>query len=110
MGGDLDVTEAVILDHITAILYVGWRSAGEGLTEEEAQALMLNGGAWQSNGNSKPSHWLRVKKRSKLMKLKARRPSEGVGDLELLSLQPPWLKVTHGDELLPKGLQEKGQE
>ena len=38
MGDDLDVTEAVILDHITAILYVGWRSAGKGLTEEEAQA------------------------------------------------------------------------
>ena len=40
MGDDLDVTEAVILDHLTAILYVGWRSAGEGLTEEEAQACL----------------------------------------------------------------------
>ena len=32
MEDDLDVSEAVILDHITAILYVGWHSAGEGLT------------------------------------------------------------------------------
>ena len=40
MGDDLDVTEAVILDHIMAILYVGWNSAGEGLTEEEAQACI----------------------------------------------------------------------
>ena len=34
MGDNLDVTKAVILDHITAILYVGWHSAGKGLTEE----------------------------------------------------------------------------
>ena len=40
MGDDLDVTEAVILDHIMAILYVGWHSAGESLTEEEAQACI----------------------------------------------------------------------
>ena len=40
MEDDLDVTEAVILDHIMAILYVGWHSAGEGLTEEEAQACI----------------------------------------------------------------------
>ena len=40
MGDDLDVTEAVILDHITVILYVGWHSAGKGLTEEEAQACI----------------------------------------------------------------------
>ena len=40
MGDDLDVTEAVILDYITAILYVGWCSAGERLTEEEAQACI----------------------------------------------------------------------
>ena len=39
MGDDLDVTEAVIFDHIMAILYVGWRSAGKGLTEE-AQACI----------------------------------------------------------------------
>ena len=39
MGDNLDVTEAVILDHIMAILYVGWHSAGEGLTEE-AQACI----------------------------------------------------------------------
>ena len=38
MGDNLDVTKAVILDDIMAILYVGWHSAGEGLTEEEAQA------------------------------------------------------------------------
>ena len=53
---------------------------------------MSNGGAWQSNGNSKPSHWLRVEKGSELTKLEARRPSKGMGDVELLSLQPPWLK------------------
>ena len=40
MGDDLDVTEAVILDHIMAILYVGWHSAGEGLTVEKAQACI----------------------------------------------------------------------
>ena len=40
MGDDLDVTEAVILDHTTAILYVGQHSAGEGLIEEEAQACI----------------------------------------------------------------------
>ena len=40
MGEDLDVTEAVILDNIMAILYVGWLSASEGLTEEEAQACI----------------------------------------------------------------------
>ena len=40
MEDNLDVTEAVILDHITAILYVGQCSAGEGLTEEEAQACI----------------------------------------------------------------------
>ena len=40
MEDDLDVTEAVILDHITAILYVGQCSAGKGLTEEVAQACV----------------------------------------------------------------------
>ena len=40
MGDNFDVTEAVILDHIMAILYVGWCSAGEGLTKEEAQACI----------------------------------------------------------------------
>ena len=40
MSDDLDVTEAVILDHITAILYVGQRSAGKGLTEMKAQAFI----------------------------------------------------------------------
>ena len=40
MRDDLDVMEAVILDHITAILYVGRQSAGEGLTEEEAEACI----------------------------------------------------------------------
>ena len=60
MEDDLDVAEAVILDHITAILYVGQCSAGKGLTEEEPQAciehftLMSNGGARQSNMSSKP--------------------------------------------------------
>ena len=40
MSDDLDVAEAVVLDHITAILYVGQWSAGKGLTEEEAQACI----------------------------------------------------------------------
>ena len=40
MGDDFDVTEAVILDHIMAILYVEWHSAGKGLTEEESQACI----------------------------------------------------------------------
>ena len=42
MSDDLDVTEAVVLDHITAILYVGHWSAGKGLNEEEAQACVDN--------------------------------------------------------------------
>ena len=40
MSDNLDVMEAVVLDHITAILYVGQWSASEGLTEEEAQACI----------------------------------------------------------------------
>ena len=40
MSDNMDITEAIVLDHITAILYVGWWSAGEGLTEEEAQACI----------------------------------------------------------------------
>ena len=40
MSDDLDVTEVVVLDHITAILYVGQWSASEGLTKEEAQACI----------------------------------------------------------------------
>ena len=40
MSYDLDITEAVGLDHITAILDVGKQSASEGLTEEEAQACI----------------------------------------------------------------------
>ena len=35
MNDDLDIP-----DHITAILYVGQQSAGEGLTEEEAQVCI----------------------------------------------------------------------
>ena len=42
MSDDLDIMEAVVLDHITAILYVGQQSAGEGLTEEEAQACIIH--------------------------------------------------------------------
>ena len=34
MEDDLDVTEAILLDGTTALLYVGRRYAGEGLTEE----------------------------------------------------------------------------
>ena len=37
---DLDITEVVVLDHITAILHVGQWPAGEGLTKEEAQACV----------------------------------------------------------------------
>ena len=40
MSDDLDVMEAAVLDHITAILYVGRWSASEGLTEEKAQACI----------------------------------------------------------------------
>ena len=40
MSDDLDVTEAEVLDHITAIFYVGRWSVGEGLIEEEAQACI----------------------------------------------------------------------
>ena len=40
MSDNLDIMEVVVLDHITAILYVGRQSAGEGLTKEEAQACI----------------------------------------------------------------------
>ena len=40
MTDDLDIMEVVVLDHITAILYIGRWSAGEGLTKEEAQACI----------------------------------------------------------------------
>ena len=40
MTDDLDITEVAVLDHITALLYVGQRSVFEGLTEEEAQACI----------------------------------------------------------------------
>ena len=40
MQDDLDIMEAVVLDHITAILYVGRWSADEGLTREEAEACV----------------------------------------------------------------------
>ena len=40
MSDDLEVMEVVVLDHITAILYIGQRSASKGLTEEEAQACI----------------------------------------------------------------------
>ena len=40
MSDNLDIMEVVVFDHITAILYVGQWSAGEGLTEEEAQACI----------------------------------------------------------------------
>ena len=38
MQDDLKVTEGVILDRITVILYVGQHSAGEGLAIKEAEA------------------------------------------------------------------------
>ena len=40
MSDDLDVTEVVDLDHITAILYIGQWSASKGLSEEEAKACI----------------------------------------------------------------------
>ena len=40
MEDDLDITEAILLDNTMAILYMGWHSASEGLTEEEAQACV----------------------------------------------------------------------
>ena len=39
MSDDLDIMEAVVL-HITAILDIGWWSASEGLTREEAQVCI----------------------------------------------------------------------
>ena len=43
MSDDLDITEVVVLDHMTAIMvniYIGQQSASEGLTKEEAQACI----------------------------------------------------------------------
>ena len=93
MEDDLHVTEAVILDHITAILYVGWNSAGEGLTEEEAQACIEHFSPyveWRGVAVKWEFQALMLAEgQEELMKLEARRPSKGMGDLELLSLQPP---------------------
>ena len=62
MSDDLDITEAVVLDHITAILYIGHKLVGEGLTKEEAQAciehfspyIISSGEMWLLNESSKP--------------------------------------------------------
>ena len=40
MSDNLNIMEAVVLDHITGILYIGRWSASEGLTEVEAQACI----------------------------------------------------------------------
>ena len=40
MSDDLDIMEAVVLDHITAIFFIGQWSAKEGLIKEEAQACI----------------------------------------------------------------------
>ena len=61
MEGDLDTTQAILLDHTIAILYIRWCSASKGSMEERLKpvwnilALMSNGGVWESNGTSKPS-------------------------------------------------------
>ena len=64
MSDDLDIMEAVVLDHITAILYVGQWSASEGLTEEEVQACIDHFSPY-------------IKWRDELMILKATGPFEG---------------------------------
>ena len=40
MSDILDITEVVVLDHITAILYIGWWSACEELTQEDDQVCI----------------------------------------------------------------------
>ena len=40
MSDNLDIMKVVVLDHITAIFYIGRQSASEGLSEEEAEACM----------------------------------------------------------------------
>ena len=95
MEDDLDVSEAVILDHITAILYVGWHSTGEGLMDEEDQACVEHFSPYvEWRGMAVEQEFQAVmlaedQEEIEPMKLEARRPSEGVGDLESLSLQPP---------------------
>ena len=39
MSDDLDITEVVVLDHITAIFFIGRQSAGEGLTQEAQSSI-----------------------------------------------------------------------
>ena len=57
---NLDIMEVVVLDHITAILYIGQWTAGEGLTQEELRLVLIilahisNGGMWLLSMNSKP--------------------------------------------------------
>ena len=41
MSDDLDIMEAVVLDHITAILHVGQWSAGEGLTKGKLRPVLI---------------------------------------------------------------------
>ena len=40
MSDNLDAMVAVVLDHITDIIYIGQWSAGEGLTEEKAHVCI----------------------------------------------------------------------
>ena len=61
MGDDLDVTKVVVLDHITAILYVGQHSAGNQPMISQLKkrlklvittlALTLSGGMWPLSMN-----------------------------------------------------------
>ena len=111
MGDDLDITKAVILDHIMAILYVGWHSAGEDLTEEEAEPCIKH-----FNPNVE---WRGMAVKQEFQALTLAEGWEEIRAHEAWSQNTLWAhakppasslhgwKGTHVDGLLPTGLQEK---
>ena len=87
----------IIIHAIHAILYVGRQSAGEGLTEEEAEACVKHFSPyikWRKVAIEREFQALMLAegcKRYGLMRLKASSPSEDGEDLELLSPHLPFL-------------------
>ena len=80
MNDDLDITEAVILDHITAILMLvddqqEKASMKKKLRPVSTISAHISNGGGLSNESSKPWHWLKLKRKYKPMKLRTTGPS-----------------------------------
>ena len=94
MEDDIDVTKAVILNHIVTILYVRKRSAGEGLMEEEAEVCIEHFSPyieWREVAiecEFQALTGLKLVKRYGLMKPKVTSPWEGADGLRLLKPHP----------------------